>query len=239
MDILPFVVDYWKRFVTHATVFDNGSDDGSIEFLNKFDWIDVIHYETGGKIKDSEYLRIKDNSWKESRGKADFVVVCDMDECLFSLNIDSVLKYMKDNGYTIANPPMYRLFGDCVPQYEEGKLLHEISRRWKLNGGADKPILFDPNKIAEINYVHGSHKCSPTGEVKWYNNDGLFTMDIRKGFGVDYYINKMNIMKNRLSEENLRHGWGIHYAFQEDFHRKDYEQGIKESIDFVDYLRNT
>ena len=31
MKIAPFVLDYWKQFVTHAYVFDNGSTDCSLE----------------------------------------------------------------------------------------------------------------------------------------------------------------------------------------------------------------
>ena len=33
MTVLPFAVDYWRRYADHVTVFDNGSTDGSIEFM--------------------------------------------------------------------------------------------------------------------------------------------------------------------------------------------------------------
>ena len=42
--IMPFVIDYWKQFVTHANVFDNGSTDNSREILSKYDCITVIDY---------------------------------------------------------------------------------------------------------------------------------------------------------------------------------------------------
>ena len=44
MAILPFVIEAWKRFARHVYVFDNGSTDGSIEFLKRYDWITVEHF---------------------------------------------------------------------------------------------------------------------------------------------------------------------------------------------------
>jgi len=41
MEILPFVVQYWKRFADKVFVYDNGSDDGSVEYLKKFDFVEV------------------------------------------------------------------------------------------------------------------------------------------------------------------------------------------------------
>lgn len=35
IQILPFVVDYWKHMNAHVTVYDNESNDGSYEFLKK------------------------------------------------------------------------------------------------------------------------------------------------------------------------------------------------------------
>ena len=35
MTVLPFAVDYWRRYADHVTVFDNGSTDGSIEFMQQ------------------------------------------------------------------------------------------------------------------------------------------------------------------------------------------------------------
>jgi hypothetical protein len=50
MDILPFVLDYWKRLpITKAVVFDNGSTDGSVEYLKQYDWIEVRYFKTEGQ----------------------------------------------------------------------------------------------------------------------------------------------------------------------------------------------
>ena len=123
MDILPFVIDYWKRFVTHAWVYDNGSTDGSIEYLQEFPWITVEHFETSG-MDDDVIKDIKNSCWKNSKGAADFVVVCDIDESLYIKDVNQELQNMIDSGYTVCGPNWSSFISDDMPQYESDKLLH-------------------------------------------------------------------------------------------------------------------
>lgn len=236
MDILPFVIDYWKKIpVTKAVVYDNGSTDGSIEYLQQFDWIEVRHFETNG-MNDFTQKDIKNKCWKESKGVADYVIVCDMDECLFLSDGIKTFEYMKNNGYTICLPQWYDFISEEIPIYTEGKLLHEISQR--AYKGTSKCVLFDPNKINDINYTVGAHQHSPKGEIKYYTVPNIYILHINHHLSLEYLLNRYKRMDERLSNENKRSHLCIHYSFSEERLRKDYENSLKNSINFNELVNS-
>lgn len=46
IDILPFIIEYWKQYATKVIVYDNDSTDGSDLYLKQYDWIEVRKYNT-------------------------------------------------------------------------------------------------------------------------------------------------------------------------------------------------
>ena len=67
---------------------------------------------------------IKNSCWKKSKGAADFVVVCDIDEILYIKDVNQELQNMIDGGYTVCGPNWSSFISDDMPKYESGKLLH-------------------------------------------------------------------------------------------------------------------
>ena len=242
MDILPFVVDYWKRLqVTKAVVYDNGSTDGSVEYLKQFDWIEVKHFDTEG-MNDAIQRDIKNNCWKESIGKCDFVIVCDMDEVLYSKNLESELQYMKDNQYNVLGTPWYALCGDEMPKYSDNLLLHEIVKKvYKQDINRDykdigKFMLFDPNIITDMRFDVGCHRSFPLPELKLYKSNKIFAIHFDKGFGCEYNIKRKKIMNNRLSEVNKKNKWCFEYGFTEEEIIKDYKEKQNKAINILNVI---
>ena len=234
MDILPFVIDYWKRFVTHAYVYDNGSTDGSVEYLKQFDWITVEHFETNGK-NNTVQRDLKNKIWKQSKGNADFVIVCDIDECLYPKDIN-VFKKMKEGGYTLCAPKWYDFISEKIPVYTEGKLLHEISP--KACKGNTKVVILDPNQITDSGFDVGSHHCRAKGIVKKYEGDDMYLLHINHHLSLDYLLEKYKVFNKRLSDEDKRKKHGIHYGFSEEKLRNNYANDLKKSINFNELVNN-
>lgn len=230
IDILPFVVDYWKKLgVSKAIVFDNESTDGSVEYLEKYDWIDVRRFYSKG-CNDAILRKFKNECWKESRGNADFVIVCDVDECLISPFGMKTFEEMKNGGYTICSPKWYEFISEEIPIYKEGKLLHEISEKAYFNENG-KTVLFNPNEIKDINYWFGAHKCEPTGNVSYYDKN-IYLLHIARRLSLEYMIKKYREANSRNSFTNKMYSRGIHYTFSEKKLTDNYENGLKMSINF-------
>lgn len=236
MAILPFVVDYWRRFASHVTVYDNGSTDGSVEYLEGLgDFVTVRHFDTGGRKDNDAQSRLKSDCWKEARGRADLVCVCDLDELLY-FQSDAARRMLR-SGATICEPVWYELVGDGQTECTAGKLLHEVSPMAALcrvsprMPAPSKAVLFNPNKINEINYGPGAHHCDPKGEVRWYCSD-IYVLHINNALSLDYKISRYRQQRGRLSEADKKKGYGVHYGMTEQQIRADWQRARQRAVDF-------
>ncbi len=211
--LAPFAVQYWKRYAHKVYIYDNGSTDGCIEYFNQFpDLIEVNHFESEG-MNDKIHLLVKDN-WKNSIGKADFVVVSDFDEFLYSPDLFAECMYMQENNMTICKCRGYDMVCDEFPNYEPNRLSHEVIKYGSPDLNMSKCILFNPNEIIDINYTPGCHTCAPTGNIKFYDGNKIFLFH-HKFLGIKYYFNLINLRKSQLSLYNIQNQYGIHYLYSE------------------------
>lgn len=212
MAVLPWAVDYWRRYAQKVTVFDNGSTDGSVEFMKKHrDLIDVVPYSTPGM--DNDIVRnMKNDCWRQAKGRADLVVVCDLDEMLIPMR-DSLWR-MCLSGATICRPVWYDLVSYEVPCHQEGidkMYLHEQRPLAIYHPEGPKAVLFNPNKIENINYTPGAHQCKPEGEVKWYGGGDMYLLHVNHNFSLEYKVKRYEQLHQRRSRNDLNKSYGIHY----------------------------
>jgi len=200
--LIPYFLDHYN-FAQQIIVYDNESDDDSIDLLSRDSRVEIRVNETRGKIRDDKYLEIKNNAWKDSRGKADYVIVCDMDEFLYHPDIADFLSFTSLMNYTIFRPVGYQMLGKPFAKKRGVKL-----------PSRDKTIMFNPNKIEEINYLAGAHECDPEGEIKLWKTDDLKMLHYQ-WLDLYYVIAKYSRYSERLSDINLENDWGAHYLAKE------------------------
>jgi glycosyltransferase involved in cell wall biosynthesis len=238
IQILPFIIDYWKTIARKVIVYDNGSTDGTIEYLQKYDWIEVRYFDTGNTFNDRIHMNIKNECWKEQKGKdIDFVIVSDLDEILWGKNLYEDIKYIKDNNISIVKPSGYNFMSLKFPEYKENVLLHEQVKKCYSHIGYSKPILFNPNLVDEINYCPGAHNCSPRMKTNIMHSDSIFVFHF-KCLGLDYLLNRNNnVLKNRLSRENLMNRWGVHYLNSIERTTQEFNDDLNKCINVDDILK--
>ena len=206
---LPFFIKHYGSFCDKIIVYDNESTDSTLDILAKNPNISVITYKTGNKINDNEYQRIKNTAWKQSRGKADFVIVCDTDELLYDKN-DNIKDTLKMSRNTIFRPEGYEMLSECFPSYE--KPLRQQCKGLPSQYYCKK-IIFDPHCIVDINYYPGCHEADPRGYVKTGTSE--FLLLHYKRIGVEYIVNRYRTFKERLSKQNIENKMGMHYFMTE------------------------
>ena len=206
---LPFFIKHYGSFCDKIIVYDNESTDSTLDILAKNPNISVITYKTGNKINDNEYQRIKNTAWKQSRGKADFVIVCDTDELLYDKN-DNIKNTLKMSRNTIFRPEGYEMLSECFPSYE--KPLRQQCKGLPSQYYCKK-IIFDPHCIVDINYYPGCHEADPRGYVKTGTSE--FLLLHYKRIGVEYIVNRYRTFTERLSKQNIENKMGMHYFMTE------------------------
>ena len=213
-DILPFVIDYWKNTVDHVTVYDNYSTDNSISILKKHDWIDVIEYDSNNLLNDYMLLEIKNNAWKKSKGNADFTIVCDLDECVYSYDLKHILEIFKAYNVIGITPMMYNLISKDFPKYKHHALMHQLVDKYyfdkwedfnecnNLHGIKQKMLIIDPNKITSTGYKIGCYESLPKGNGKFITTDDIKCYHLHD-VGLFRKIKRYHDRARRMSKEHI------------------------------------
>lgn len=190
--MLPhFMRHVYKHFRATVTVFDNCSTDDTVKIAKNLG-ATVRSYNTNNEIRDDEYLRIKNSAWKNS--KADFVLVCDMDEFLeVNFNCEKY-SIINTKGYDVLGPQIDSRFGAPNPLF-------------------NKVAFFRPNCFKEINYAPGCHSCDPVpiSENSISGSKEFATLLHRKYISPEYVYAKHEEYENRLSEFNRKYEYGKEY----------------------------
>jgi len=164
IEILPFFVAHYEKIAAKIIVFDNQSTDGSREFIQQHPLCTLVEYNTKNLLRDDIHRFIKNSAWKESKGIADWVIVSDIDEFLFHKDLVEQLLLFKSKGITIPYVEGFNMISDTYPV--QGISITEQVRYGAYSIQFSKQILFDPNKIIDINYTPGGHTIEPEGDIK-------------------------------------------------------------------------
>jgi hypothetical protein len=192
--------------------------------------VTIIKFDTNNTFDVESNTKIKNNAWKKSIGKADWVIVCDLDEFLyFDGQILDYLKKTKNSIFKLTGCDMY---SKHFPNDEE-LLINQI--KWGVYSEPyNKAILFNPYKIVKINYSQGAHTENPCGIVRFNNEAGTLKLLHYKNLSFEYVMNRTHIYRKRYSPSGVKKGYGIHYRYDDEKIKADFDASLKKSIKIID-----
>lgn len=234
LDMVKFVVSHYQEFCDHITILDNHSTDGSAELAKELG-CDVVPF--GTQFFDDEQNRVaKNECWKNST--ADWCFVADFDELpIFKedelsvgtpCNIRDHLSFYEERGATIFKTRGWQIMSDEMPK----ESFIEITNGFEFSNYA-KAICFSPKHITATNYNPGAHLCNPEGNVRFYKHDSwepeLYVLHYKHIGGVQRTIDRYKEYKPRMSKNNRRKGFGIHYFRTEESIRQEWNERMQKS----------
>ena len=217
--LLPYFIKFYKNHFPNIDlnfiIYDNESTDKTIEIATNNNCI-IKTFSTNNTINDIEYLNIKNNCWKNSN--ADWVIIVDCDEFIDIYKQD--LYKLENDKYNMVKTLGYNMINTIVdiPHTRSG-----ARSIWY-----DKNALFMPKYIKEINYNPGCHYCEPIG----YNINictNVFKLYHFKRLSLEYYLDRIRLCRNRLSNINIAYKFGTHFLASDEEHINDFNKILQES----------
>lgn len=217
--LMQFMIDHYRSRFAHCNIviYDNLSTDNTVAIAKKNNCI-IIPFDTNNQFSDSCHLEIKNNCWKSAQ--TDWVLVADFDE-LLDITQDQ-LAQEEFWGSTIIQNKTYDMIS-----------LNNNEHLEAIKYGVPSPInsktvLFNKRYIHEMNYTPGCHACDPKGTIQFSRH--IYNLYHYASLGEEYTVRRFKQNAARLSEENLRHGWGYHYLMTPDAIKEEYVQERKKAI---------
>jgi Glycosyl transferase family 2 len=229
--MLGFFFRHYDRFVTKYVIFDDGSTDESIDILSRHPRVSIRRMPEGmDSFSTDNAVAVWDHCWKESRGRADWVIVGEIDEHLDHHDLPSYLHNCAVDGITIVPALGYQMISREFPSPKA--LLrndHTVGAPWP---GMSKLSIFNPDAIRETNFGAGRHSATPTGRVYAPERDEVLNLHY-KYLSIEHVFERNQQLAARLGSEDIRRGRAHKWRWDMDALAEDWAAFETASVDLA------
>jgi hypothetical protein len=210
--MLPYFFRHYDSIVDRYFISDNGSTDRSRDLLAANGKVVLGEFRIDGDSFVQAATNHYNHCWKQSRGAADWVIVVNVDEHVYHPDLRGYLQACTGNGVTILRPEGYNMVADGWPSSR--KPLWKSVQHGMRDPIWDKPQVFDPNRIQEINFREGRHSASPAGDVLFPRTERARMLHY-KYLGAEYLLRRHAELRDRFPAADLKKGWGYQYLWDD------------------------
>jgi len=199
---LPFYLRHYNSFASKIIIYDQHSDDGSREIASQNKLVEIRDYNAEG-IHEPSVTGLYNTCYHDARGKADWVILCDIDEIIYDPYIITKLQEYKDMEMSVASVVGYTMMHDKPPKDNKRQI-------WMYYKNGIRDYVFDKmcvfNPKLDITYAPGRHTASFYPEPI-YSQPEIKLLHYRY-WGMEWVLKKHEIHYARLSKENKENSWG-------------------------------
>jgi len=230
-DMLGFFFRHYDPWVTRYVIYDDGSTDGTREILNahpKVELRDFEHIDTDSFIL--SHRAMQESCWKESKGKADWVVMTAIDEHLHMRGraMKDYLAEQKQLGVTFIPALGFDMNAPDFPG-DDGLLVEKVTRG-RPRIAFNKLGIFNPDAVEETGYAVGRHSAEPQGRLVLPRKDELMLWHY-KHLGFERNFTREKTQSLRLGKTDVERRYGQHYFMPREELRTFWDQMEADSSD--------
>jgi hypothetical protein len=212
--MLGFFFRHYDGFVTKYVIYDDGSTDGSLDILRAHPRVDLRqmppYEDPQSRVLSSKYLQ--DKIWQESKNKADWVILTDIDEHIFHTRFSNYLEKAKRHKVTVIPIIGFQMISETLP--EDDGLLSVAVTSGMYDPGCNKPSVFSPDDIEETNFAVGRHAANFRGRLLLPPRVETLLLHY-KFLGFERLKARHALYLTRQRPKDLDQGMGFHYGLSE------------------------
>lgn len=210
---------FFKRhqaWVDQFHVWDLQSTDATLAWLTERADVKVHGYlPEGDSLINTQRMRF-DQAWKQSTGKADWVVMLHADEHLHHPDLLGYLESRARDGVTAIRSIGYEMVGDKAPAELDGRrLLCEQLTQGFRSPGLDRLVIFSPSALTATNFAPGQHHAWPEGHVVWPASPEVLLLRFQM-LGEEHFVSTCRARASALLPEDRKHGWASHLDWSDE-----------------------
>ncbi|MFC6791335.1 glycosyltransferase [Methylobacterium komagatae] len=232
-DMLGFFFRHYDPFVDRYVIYDDGSTDGSRDILRAHPKVELRDFPRSDP--DSFVLShrtLQNEAWKESRHRADWIVVTAIDEHLHvpGRAMADYLIEQADRGVTLIPALGFDLNHPDMLD-DEGLLVERVTRG-RPRIAFNKLSVFKPEALRETGFGPGRHAATPQGDLVLPPRDALVLWHY-KHLGFERNAAREATQAERLGTTDRAQGFGQHYLWGREKLRAFWDEMERESVDLA------
>lgn len=216
--MVKYVMPYWERMgIDKLIVYDNMSTDNTVELLQKYPFVEIRSFDTGGKFNDREHSKLKDKTIEELKSQGyDWIYSGDFDEVIYceNPNFREELQKIDNLGGTVLCRDMVHPFSPEPYEFDSSVLIHkqlpwfltwfDLTRKWS----GSKVLMHKAQAINKLRYGDGQHEISlSTDSDIMYFGYPFITFHLK-------YVD-LNVLSENSVDKNKRMQWRIEKSANE------------------------
>lgn len=229
-EFLEFFFKHYNPIVDEYHFYDDGSNDKTLQILKSHPKVHIYPFEDKKDSYVFSARELHNKFWKNSRNKADWVIITAVDELLYHPDLTNYLKECSKKEVTAIPAIGFQMISSFYPK--SGNPVTSQIKSGSFFKQMNKLSIFNPQEVIDTNFVSGRHKANPKGNIVYPEKDEILNLHY-KYLSKEKTFERHKELNNKLRDKDKERNFGHRYRWSKDKFLEDWDYFQANAIDNV------